>query len=354
MKLDNVQLQNAAVYVRPDKLTKADKLTDGRGGQPLGVQSESTLVWVDLRPDANFEHPTEHVLISAIDVHVTKGKWWPVLNDKDLFREEAGTTIESPMRLVSGKSELCQGMYSAQQGPGVVLIFAAGVHPTGGYLTYFEELPIEVFPPEFRLMHAVPTGIVSQLISPFSVHTRFETKNKLERVFVRDAKGKHEVKLEQVPGRSSNVVRRRANTILDGRSANTIPGEARLILEQAEEFELLSIDPGRPQEKPKDDFHAYIVLGKTLVKDAGTRKSLIEAFKKGVSEDAEPAWCFIPRHGIRATHGGKTADFLICFECQQVRLYYGDKKEEHGFLITDFPQPVFNKVLTDAGVPLAQ
>jgi hypothetical protein len=140
----------------------------------------------------------------------------------------------------------------------------------------------------------------------------------------------------------------------DKEKDNKIPDEARAILEKAEQIELLSLDPARSEEKPKDDFHGWKVLGKAVVKDAEVRKKLVAAFKKGVEENkGEVADCFNPRHGIRATHDGKTADFVICFECFQSRVYVGDKKLD-GFLNTDSPEAVFDKVLKDEKVPLAE
>jgi hypothetical protein len=135
---------------------------------------------------------------------------------------------------------------------------------------------------------------------------------------------------------------------------NKIPDEARAILEKAEQIELLSLDPARGEEKPKDDFHGFKVLGKTVVKDAEVRKKLIAAFEKGVAENkGEAALCFNPRHGIRASHDGKTADFVICFECFHGHVHVGEKKLE-GFLTTDSPEAAFDKVLKDAKVPLAE
>jgi hypothetical protein len=62
--------------------------------------------------------------------------------------------------------------------------------------------------------------------------------------------------------------------------------------------------------------------------------------------------CFNPRHGIRVTYEGKTAEFLICFECFQVMVYVTGEKEQR-VLITDSPAPIFNQTLQNAKVPLA-
>ncbi|HVK07929.1 MAG TPA: hypothetical protein VM597_04035 [Gemmataceae bacterium] len=134
---------------------------------------------------------------------------------------------------------------------------------------------------------------------------------------------------------------------------NQIPDDLRAVLEKADKFELLSLSPERLKEKPKDAFHGWKVLGQTTV-TAADRDRLVPAFAKGVADNSGVvAACFNPRHGIRATRGGKTAEFVICFECFQVHAYRGDKKEDDSFLITASPQPTFDAVLKAAKVPLA-
>jgi hypothetical protein len=140
-----------------------------------------------------------------------------------------------------------------------------------------------------------------------------------------------------------------------GRTAaeeNQIPDKARAILEKAAKFELLSLDPKRPEKKAAGNFHGWKVLGKTLVKKAGDRKKLVAALEKGVKDsDGTVAGCFNPRHGIRVTHQGKTAEFVICFECLSMMIYV-DGKSTKGCLTTGSPQPTFDQVLRAAKVPL--
>jgi hypothetical protein len=118
----------------------------------------------------------------------------------------------------------------------------------------------------------------------------------------------------------------------------------------ATEIELYSLDPSvRGQQ---DGFHGWKILGKTTIKEAATRKALADAFKKGVAENkGEVAACFNPRHGIRVKHDGKTVDLVICFQCYSFQ-HFVDDKQGKGGLVTASPQPVFNKVLTNAKVPL--
>lgn len=107
--------------------------------------------------------------------------------------------IEAHATNSRAKPELCEGKYSAQQVPGAVIIFAAGAHLTSGYETFFEQLPIDIFPPQYRLMHVKPDGFVSQVITPFFVYTSFPANRKIDEVVIHDASGEHKVKVEQVP-----------------------------------------------------------------------------------------------------------------------------------------------------------
>ena len=135
---------------------------------------------------------------------------------------------------------------------------------------------------------------------------------------------------------------------------NKIPDQARAILENASQFELLSIGHGPSAKNPKEDFHGWPVIGKTKVEDSNTRNRLVAALEKGVEENkGDSMKCFNPRHGIRRAHDGMTADFVICFECFQVMVYVSGEKEQR-FLITASPAPVFSQTLQHAKVPLAR
>jgi hypothetical protein len=115
---------------------------------------------------------------------------------------------------------------------------------------------------------------------------------------------------------------------------------------------LYSLDPDPGKNPAENGFHGWKVLGKTAVKDADVRQKLVAALEKAAADnDGMAAGCFNPRHGIRVTHGDKTLDFVICFQCFQVEVYAGDQRAK-GFLITDAPKTVFNKVLEEAKVPL--
>jgi hypothetical protein len=133
----------------------------------------------------------------------------------------------------------------------------------------------------------------------------------------------------------------------------TLPRDAQQALGEAPVLELYSLDPRPSKEKPADAFHGFMVLGKTTVKADDARKALAAAVIKGVADsDGSVADCFEPRHGVRAAYDGKTYDFVICFHCAQIEVFAGDKQ-----LATTptaaTPEPALDKLLKDAGVPLA-
>jgi hypothetical protein len=132
---------------------------------------------------------------------------------------------------------------------------------------------------------------------------------------------------------------------------NKLPDNITAILDKATEIELLSLDP-TPRKDDDKDFHGYKILGKTTVKDAETRKALLAALYKGIKDsDGSAAKCFNPRHGVRATVDSKTVELVICFECLQIATYPALPRMGT-VLTTRHAESTFNKVLTEAKVPL--
>ena len=92
----------AQVYVYPEKLTAKDKLSFGPGNDQKGlipIKGETTLIYVDLAPDARFAHPTQCILISADGTRVIEGRWWLVLNGKSLFHDGKAVSVNFPVNL---------------------------------------------------------------------------------------------------------------------------------------------------------------------------------------------------------------------------------------------------------------
>jgi hypothetical protein len=148
-----------------------------------------------------------------------------------------------------------------------------------------------------------------------------------------------------------------ASGLVAEEAPNKIPEKAKTILENATQFELYSLEPKEAQGK-MDALHGWQVLGKTPIKEAEKRKEILTSLEKNFDKPGElGARCFVPRHAIRATHEGKNVDLVICFECLWVYVYL-DGKEERAARIAlnqqSVAQPLLDKVLRDAGVPLAK
>ena len=132
--------------------------------------------------------------------------------------------------------------------------------------------------------------------------------------------------------------------------------EVRAVLENGEEFVLLSVNPSPLEDNDaRERFHGHRLLGKLEIKDPELRRKLLTALnaavEKGSRENAI-ANCFNPRHGIKAISGTNEVNLLICFECRQIHIFRG--KEDILTLVTDDPSKLFDRTLHEAGVPLAQ
>jgi len=103
------------------------------------------------------------------------------------------TVAESgPMSINLGRAS-----YQAQQTRDAVIIFAFGWHPTAGYTDFFEESPIDVFPPQFIFRSIPPWFIVPQVVTPFAIWVMFGASEPIKTVTVHDADGPHEITVEQ-------------------------------------------------------------------------------------------------------------------------------------------------------------
>lgn len=127
-------------------------------------------------------------------------------------------------------------------------------------------------------------------------------------------------------------------------------------MEQAEEMELLSLDPEHRDEAKPGEAYRRKVIGKTTVTDRKTRGTLLAALDHAMPQhNLGRKSCFDPRHAIRVRHQGKTYYLSICFECDHVYVYVDDEIDGALYFETSqIAEPVFDAVLRDAGVPLAE
>jgi hypothetical protein len=142
-----------------------------------------------------------------------------------------------------------------------------------------------------------------------------------------------------------------------------LPGCARQQLHgEPDQLVLYSVDgPTVNNQRPKQEelkgelLYGYPVLGKVELKDRHQRREVLTALEAAVRDGAEKYKCFKPRHVVRTARAGVTTDMVICFECRNYMSYRnGAWEQENGTLaISDAMQPLLDKILTDAGVPLA-
>jgi len=76
---------------------------------------------------------------------------------------------------------------------------------------------------------------------------------------------------------------------------------------------------------------------------------LAGAFLKGMEGKISPARCFTPRRASAQAHDGKTLELVICFECSQFDVYVAPGEMGKRLLVSKAPEPIFDKVLRDAG-----
>ena len=114
-------------------------------------------------------------------------------------KKSTSTTSTSATDEVAGGGNLGRANYRAEQARDAVIVFAFGVHPTPGYIDFFEQSPIDIFPPEFIFRSIPPGWIVPQVLTPFAIWVMFGATEPVKRVRVHDADGAHEVPVEQMP-----------------------------------------------------------------------------------------------------------------------------------------------------------
>ncbi len=101
-------------------------------------------------------------------------------------------------------------------------------------------------------------------------------------------------------------------------------------LDEAERIELFRLKPVPLTDKTKDCkqlFHGYEILFTKKVETPEQRTEAGSFVGKILHWDLllRMAYCYNPRHGMRASIGKRTLDFVICFECSQIVVYEGDE-----------------------------
>lgn len=90
------------------------------------------------------------------------------------------------------------GRYRAWRAAGDVIVYAEGQTPTPGYQVRLARQEPERRPPHLTLYFKPPENPVIQVLTRFHTCARIDAPASLESVFVEDADGKYELKVEQV------------------------------------------------------------------------------------------------------------------------------------------------------------
>ena len=103
-----------------------------------------------------------------------------------------------------------------------------------------------------------------------------------------------------------------------------------------------------------EKFHGYRILGEAAVDDPDTRARIVRLVYNGIDGNTTTsAACFDPRHGIRATHEGRSIDLVICFECLQLKLYDSGSEDGSGGMTTSrSPEPEMTRIFNELGLTI--
>ena len=135
-----------------------------------------------------------------------------------------------------------------------------------------------------------------------------------------------------------------------GARSGLLPGTAREIVENADYFEIISLDPYRTHEG-KDRFHGYVIRGRAELRDPDMRKRLLSALYSSLGHGMPGILCFDPRHAIHAVRNGHSVDLLVCFQCEQVEGFVDDKRTDA--LVGPGAERAFETIFQATGLPTA-
>ena len=133
-----------------------------------------------------------------------------------------------------------------------------------------------------------------------------------------------------------------------------LPEKVRRTLDKADSMDLYSLEPAQGSGNV-EKLHDWPVLGKMTVSDPRLKRELLEQLDAAIAEPGKGGSnCFMPRHAIRARHGGDVVELLICFACGWVYVYLNGEQQHPHEEIERAAQPAFDGALKNAGVPRAK
>ncbi len=138
-------------------------------------------------------------------------------------------------------------------------------------------------------------------------------------------------------------------------SRPTISDAELKFMEGATEVELLSLNVDANYKGKAEEIEGFPIKSKTVITAREDRQDLINALQAGILEATSPARCFNPRHALRFKGANEIHDFVICFECWQVREFIRSTEDPKHFskqvdyITSDRYQPEFDKLIKVRG-----
>jgi hypothetical protein len=123
------------------------------------------------------------------------------------------------------------------------------------------------------------------------------------------------------------------------------------VLANADVVELWSINTAEKESTGKFQFYNSAGFA-PLKKDTEQRERVLAAVRQGIREGDGRAFCFEPRHALRAVYKANTVEIVICFECSGIDAFLNGKCVQ-GFTTASSPEALLNQILKAGGVPLA-
>jgi hypothetical protein len=106
-------------------------------------------------------------------------------------------------------------------------------------------------------------------------------------------------------------------------------------LSNADQFGVLRVEPARPGSDRPNSFHGCPIKSRKNVTDISQQRAIAAALKawfryapkEGASTDFlnSKACIFSPHHALHIIKNGHTYDWVICFGCEQIKLYKDPK-----------------------------
>jgi hypothetical protein len=137
-------------------------------------------------------------------------------------------------------------------------------------------------------------------------------------------------------------------------------GEHGEFLRNADRIEIYSIAPDGLLENPvelsaKGQFHGYEIHGMIEINDPQEMETVWAQLHDRVYSQLGGfyAYCFSPRHAIRAFRGESVRDYLICFECFHLYVYLNPASDEYERIgLESSPGNLkMDELLDQAGIP---